>query len=591
MTTWLLTCAVALGQDGSKQPEMPQATAAELNRMGSARLTMKTFLEGNLEQQTACLDLSNMGFTADSREIKGAELAYELQQTINRILEVSLIEIPNEPDGSPYGLDGQSHRIDRGIAGEVRETAVRHLQQMVLERQESGVWLFSAATVEAIPTMAAFWEQFEPVVTEPTGDSFKPFSLWLRDQFPSYLRGDAEASANRAFYVAPYQWISMLVVIALGFLADRVVRGVLNFLMGIWLHLRKNEETGTRQKMFRPIGLVIQGGVWFYGIKWLSLPPVLLDTLVIGLKGFTIIAVVWTSFHLISLLAHVAQRRAALTATRYDDIIVPMVARSLRFLAVCIGVITFAQVFKLPVMGLVGGLGLGGMAIAFAAQDAVSNFFGSLTVLLDRPFEIGDWVVTDSVEGTVETVGFRSTRIRTFYNSVVTLPNSQLTTAAVDNMGRRKYRRLSTKIGVEYSTSPEQIEAFCEGIRELIRRHPYTRKDYYHVYFNAFDDSSLTILLYCFFECPDWSVELRERQRLLLDIMRLARQLDIEFAFPTRTVHLRSSAPDAPERAGDRPLGQHADAVNEALGRDLAARIAGPLLGADERPGSVRFTE
>tara|TARA_Y100000814_G_C12204369_1_gene359078 strand:+ start:93 stop:500 length:408 start_codon:yes stop_codon:yes gene_type:complete len=121
-------------------------------------------------------------------------------------------------------------------------------------------------------------------------------------------------------------------------------------------------------------------------------------------------------------------------------------------------------------------------------------------------------------------------------------------------MGRRRYRRIKTTLGVQYDTSSDQLEAFCEGVRELIRRHPDTRKDYFHVYFNDFGASSLNIMLYCFLHCPDWGTELSGRHKLLADIVRLADKLNVKFAFPTRTLHMAS--PDdqnlAPEF--DQPL-------------------------------------
>lgn len=251
--------------------------------------------------------------------------------------------------------------------------------------------------------------------------------------------------------------------------------------------------------MWRPVGLFVQCVTWYAATKLIGLPTTLLAVLLIGLKYFSVIAGVWTSFHLIDLAARLARRRASNTRSRFDDLLVPLLTKSLKFAAVCLGLVICVNAFDLKVVGLLGGLGIGGMALAFASQDAIANVFGSLTVLLDRPFEVGDWIVSEGVEGTVESVGFRSTRVRTFYNSLITLPNSRFTNSAVDNMGQRQFRRFKTSICVHYDTTPEQIDAFCEGIRELIRRHPYTRKDYYHVYFNDFNDSSLNILLYCFF--------------------------------------------------------------------------------------------
>ena len=167
---------------------------------------------------------------------------------------------------------------------------------------------------------------------------------------------------------------------------------------------------------------------------------------------------------------------------------------------------------------------------------------------------------------------------------MITLPNSRFTTTAVDNMGQRHYRRFKTMIGVQYDTTPEQLDAFCEGIRELIRRHPYTRKDYYHVYFNDLSDSSLNILLYCFFECSDWGVELRERHRLLVDIVKLASRLRVQFAFPTRTIQMVQGPPASPEQEVDLS-DPHKIGIREAV------QVAGPVLFDNERPGGVEFPQ
>ena len=226
------------------------------------------------------------------------------------------------------------------------------------------------------------------------------------------------------------------------------------------------------------------------------------------------------------------------------------------------------------------------MALAFAAKETLGNIFGSITVLLDRPFQIGDSVTIGDHEGTVEAVGFRSTRIRTFYDSVVTIPNADCVNTAIDNMGRRRSRRFKTVLSVTYSTTPEQLEAFCEGIRELIRQHPMMQKDNYKVYANEFAASSIDIMLYCFFATTDWGISLRERHRLILDIMRLAEKLHVEFAFPTETVHLinegSATAPKHPELAG-------ADQA-QALGRREADEIVKASLGENaDKPPPVTY--
>jgi MscS family membrane protein len=205
---------------------------------------------------------------------------------------------------------------------------------------------------------------------------------------------------------------------------------------------------------------------------------------------------------------------------------------------------------------------------------------------MDRPFQVGDWVVIGGTEGTVETVGFRSTRIRTFYNSLVTLPNSNLISAEVDNYGARRYRRWKANLGVAYDTPPEKIDVLCEGIRELVRRHPYTRKDYFHVYLNQYGPSSLDILLYIFWETPDWATELRERHRFAVDVLRLTQHLGVEIAFPTQTLHLKRGGETTTE-AFDDGFPKSVVAGAERVRRDVRDMVDAALGG--KVPPPVRF--
>jgi MscS family membrane protein len=283
----------------------------------------------------------------------------------------------------------------------------------------------------------------------------------------------------------------------------------------------------------------------------------------------------------VDIAARFFAERAKRTAGRFDDMVVPLLSSVTKIVAVVAGLVAVVAAFSVELpYSLLGGLGIGGIAIALASQETLSNFFGSITVLLDRPFEVGDLVTVDGVEGEVEAVGFRSTRLRTGVNSQVTLPNSKLAAASIDNLGRRRYRRLRTTLSLDFDTSPERIDAFCEGVRELVRRHPHTRKDFYVCSLNDLAASSLDVLLVVYFEAPDWPTELRERHRLLTDILRLARDLDVVFAFPTQTVHMFRGQEPPPPREPQDP---------ERAGQSAAARIAGELPNYQDRPGRVKF--
>ncbi len=160
-------------------------------------------------------------------------------------------------------------------------------------------------------------------------------------------------------------------------------------------------------------------------------------------------------------------------------------------------------------------------------------------------------------------MGFRSTRVRTFYNSLVTIPNARMTDTDVDNMGMRKWRRYRTVLGIAYHTDPDRIQAFVEGIRAIIRANPNMRQDYYIVEFHGFGAASLDILVYCFIAAPNWNEELRTRHVLNLDIMRLAQRLNVEFAFPTQTLHVVEAPGQPPAVPAALPREELAAVVND----------------------------
>lgn len=228
------------------------------------------------------------------------------------------------------------------------------------------------------------------------------------------------------------------------------------------------------------------------------------------------------------------------TENTLDDQLVPLIRKTLKTFVIIIGTLFILNNLNVPILPLLTGLSIGGLAFALAAQDTLKNFFGSVMIFIDRPFQVGDWITTNDVDGTVEEVGFRSSRIRTFRNSLIYIPNGKLADNTIDNHGLRKYRRFYTQIAINYDTPPELIEVFVKGLREIVMKHPNTWKDNYHVYFNDMADSSLNIMFYIFFKVPTWGDELNARHEVLLSIVKLAQELGINFAFPTQTLHIEN---------------------------------------------------
>ena len=553
--------------DAAESSETPPPLKPVDPRLRSPRATLQTFYDAldrnDLTLAANCLDLSALN--QDTAKVLGPERAYYLGEVLARVLVFDAATIASISDeaGAP-----SPYLLEKHFFVEAENVPI------ALVRMQNGEWRFSEETVKEIAALERELREISKLDGIDQTPVSRPPQVWLRDQFPARLH-------TVHFLLPDYQWLCLLALIFIGFLADLLLRYFLRFATRAWfLWLRPGTDFQARPDLWKPVGRLANALIWYVGTQWIGLPDMALMVLLAALKLFTIFAAVWTVFTFTDLLGDYLARQAGRTATKFDDLLIPLVTKSIKIFAVCMGLITAATVFDLPVVGLFGSLGLGGLAMALAAKDAVSNLFGSFTVLVDRPFEVGDWVVLPNAEGTVETVGFRSTRIRTFYNSLITVPNSNLTTAVVDNMGRRRYRRIKTTLGVQYDTTPAQVDAFCVGIREIIRRHPYTRKDYYQVYLNDFGASSLDIMLYCFVQCPDWSTELRERHRLLLDILRLAEKLGVSFAFPTRKLHLLQEDPPPPPPALGDP---------EQAGQLRAKELVGSFVPPDQRDGPVRF--
>jgi MscS family membrane protein len=492
-----------------------------------------------------------------------APVATRMLEILNRIGRIPTSDLPDLERVERDGLRSFTLFPSRLLSGLEGYSAVsREAPQgsrIVLAPGEDGAWRFTAGTVEQLDTLHRAVEDLAPTHGEGT-IALTPDRV-IRSYMPPELR------RGELFKVEYWQWLGLAVLIFVGLTLDVVVRVVIRKIWRRVIQRRGGEaDRELLKKSVRPFGL-LAAALWFYWtVRLLGLPPIALMVVLVAVRTFLMLASVWAAFRITDLAGEFFASKASRTDTRFDDLLVPLLRKTAKVFIAAMGVIYIAQALSIEILPLLTGLGIGGLAFAFAAKDTIENFFGSVAVILDRPFEVGDWVVIGDVEGTVEELGFRSTRVRTFYKSLVTVPNSMLVRATVDNYGRREVRRVKTMLSLTYDTPPEKIEAFCEGVRELIRLHPYTWKDSYHVYFNQFSASSLDVLLYMFLECPDWATELRERQRLFLDILRLADRLGVSFAFPTQTLHLLREDPDRAHEPAEFPSkGTETRAMREGI--------------------------
>ncbi|MCB9235484.1 MAG: mechanosensitive ion channel family protein [Bacteroidia bacterium] len=446
------------------------------------------------------------------------QLAIELKEFLDGSGHyINLDEVPN----SPAYVDSATSKW--------RYVLVEDVPDIYLLRK-NGKWYYSEHTLRQIPALHK---------------SVYPFGTlnWIPSWGNKSLLG-----------MKIWKWLGIMVFLFGTWLAFQLLTLILSNVIEGLVHrlLKKDIALNVIRQLGKPLSLFALTLTLQFFVPVLQLPILLNKWVVLTLSLLEPLFIVIASYKLVDVMSAYFAEKAKETETVSDDQLVPLLRKVGKGLVIVAGVVFILQSLKVDITALVAGISIGGLAIALAAQDTVKNFIGSILIFLDKPFQIGDLIVADGVEGTVEEVGIRATRIRTMANSLVYVPNGTLADTNVNNMGLRIYRRFLTKIGLTYDTPPEKIEAFVYGLREMILRHPDTRKEAFEVWFNEMDSSSLNILLSLFFSVPNWTAELKARQEILLGVMHLAQALEVSFAFPTQTLHIENF----PEKASLTPVHQ-----------------------------------
>jgi MscS family membrane protein len=340
-----------------------------------------------------------------------------------------------------------------------------------------------------------------------------------------------------------WQWLGLAGLLALAyifyFLISKIFFPIIKRVVGMEFG-RMEQFQKDFKSLARIISLAVTTKLLSYLLPMLMIEPRINAFLIKGLGILFIFFIIFILTKLMVVVFHYLGKLTAKTDNPLDDQLLPVLHKIANGVIWVIGGIYILDYLDVNVTALLAGISIGGLALALAAQDTVKNFFGSLMIFVDQPFKIGDWINFDGVDGVVEEVGLRSTQIRTFANSIITVPNGYLANIAINNYGMRRYRRFNTKIGVTYDTPPELITIFVDGIKEIILLHPTSRKDYFEVHLNEFGASSLNILLYMFFDAPTWTDELKGKHEIMAGIIQLATDLGIRFAFPTQSLHIEN---------------------------------------------------
>ncbi|MHC4740841.1 MAG: mechanosensitive ion channel family protein [Planctomycetota bacterium] len=315
-----------------------------------------------------------------------------------------------------------------------------------------------------------------------------------------------------------------------------------------------------KKKGEKPFGLVLKGIanpayvlVFAIGLYLCKLPLVFHDDtgirLTVGAMWTTIarvvgaIAVAYALYKLVDVLEYYLNRLVGRTETKLDDMLVPVIRKSLRVtIAIIAGLMISENILGADVRSLLLSASIGGFAVALAAKDTIANFFGSITIFTDRPFHVGEMVKIGDYTGSVEEVGFRSTRLRTTMGHLVTVPNSLVTSSIVENIGQRPFIRRVSNLTITYDSGHGKTGRAVEIIKEVLAGVPEVNVDAEkppRVYFSDFNDWSLNIYMSYWIKPAGYWLSHEVNERVNFEIMKRFEAEGIEFAFPSQTLYVK----------------------------------------------------
>jgi len=345
---------------------------------------------------------------------------------------------------------------------------------------------------------------------------------------PRWLLDKPQHRIRTLFLDQPaWRWLGILVVLGAGFAAVRWFFRLSSY----WA--KRGEPAGKWVELLRPLSIVLVTPIAVVIlVEVLRVSGNLYEVATRSLWTVFFLALTWLVWVAGGVVAESVISVEKLRTSSIDSQLIRLMLRLLTIIVAVAILVRGADRIGLPAYSVLAGLGVGGLAVALAAQQTLANLLGSLIIMFEKPFAIGHAIKLKDIEGTVESVGFRSTRIRTPSNSLLTIPSSQLVNSPIDNMEMRQYRQVKTILNLTYDTPHEKIEDFLEGIKYILLTQPETRKDKIQAVLYDLGPDSLNILLNFFLQVPDRATELNERQRVLLDILSLAETKGIRFATP-----------------------------------------------------------
>ena len=459
-----------------------------------------------------------MALSAPEYEGRHEDLARRLKAVVDSRLGTDLERLSPRAEGeSGDGLPPDREQLGVITTRAGKEVPVRLTR---IGRGDERRWVFSPATVASVD------ELFEDLPDN-----------WIRERLPEPLRQQGP------FDVLVWQWIALFVLIPLsgliGLLLGRPTRAVLKRLV---THTETNLDDMLVTAARGPIILLWSVLVSRTALGWLALPASVRLFVVEFQQALAIVAVFWLVLRAITVLQDNLAREAWTTQHPALRSLIPLGGRIARVFVFIAAVLVTISQFGYPIATILAGLGIGGIAVALGAQKSLEHFFGSVSIGVDQPFRVGDWVVINGVEGEIEAIGLRSTRVRTLDRTIVSMPNGQLADAVSENFAHRERIRWRTTVGLEYGTPRVTLKQVRDEIEALLRAHPKMWPDRLVVRLASFGAFSLDIELFCWIDTTSIDEYRTIREELMFGIMEIVERNGASFAFPTQTIHMAPGA-------------------------------------------------
>ena len=484
---------------------------AETEAADSPRASMRTFFDlcehDRYEDAARYLDLPK---GADKR---GAELTKKLQEVLDQRLWVdvehlSALSAGRKDDALPAGTE----ELGRIADAKGHPIAIRIVRHESRSPEDEPRWVFSQATVLAVDGLHAALK-----------------AKWVREHLPAPLLADGPLSL---YY---WQWIAIPLLAAACIAVGRLLTSLSS---GTARRLASKRPWGVRlvQRLVRPITMA-----WALGLFWIFLPYLGLTIRADDLIVRVLRALGWLAFFWM-LLRGVAVGGDEIADARWAAVHPNM--RSITGVGVRLGKLIIGALALMvalsqlgyPVTTVVAGLGIGGVALALAAQKTVENLFGSISILADQPFKVGDTIRVDSIEGAVETIGLRSTRIRTVERTLVIIPNGKLADMRIESLGPRDRIRFATKLALGRDTTIGQLQTILEAVRTRLKAHESVLENDVQVQLGGLGESSFDVDVAAPVETTNSNEFARIKEELLLECVRAVEEAGASLAFPTRRI-------------------------------------------------------